>query len=56
MPAVDRVSVAVPLVASLPLHAPLAVHAVAFVDDHVSVVLVPATMLVGFAAIATVGF
>jgi hypothetical protein len=49
------VSAAVPLVGSAPLHAPLAVHEVAFVDDHVSVVLPPSVMLVGLAVIVTAG-
>jgi hypothetical protein len=56
VPAVAGVSVAVPLVASLPLHAPLAVQEVEFVDDQVSVVLAPSVMLVGLAAMVTVGF
>lgn len=46
----------VPLVASLPLHDPLAVHEVALAEDHVSVVVAPSAMLAGFAAIVTVGF
>jgi hypothetical protein len=49
------VSFAVPLVASLPLQLPLAVHAVAFVDDQVSVLLDPTVRLVGLALIVTVG-
>jgi hypothetical protein len=49
------VSVAVPLVDWLPLQAPLAVHAVAFVDDQVSVALAPSVIVVGFTEIVTVG-
>lgn len=49
------VSVVVPLVDCVPLHAPLAVHEVAFVDDHVSVEFAPSVMVAGLAAIVTVG-
>jgi hypothetical protein len=45
----------VPLVASLPLHAPLAVHDVAFVEDQFKVALPPEAMLDGFAESLTVG-
>lgn len=55
VPAAVGVSVAVPLVDCEPLHDPLAVQAVAFVDDHVRVVLAPSIMLVGFAVRVTVG-
>ena len=49
------VSVVVPLVASVPLHAPLAVHEVAFVEVHVRVVLAPSVIAAGFAERVTVG-
>jgi hypothetical protein len=52
---VDGVSAAVPLVASLPLHDPLAVQLVALVEDQVSVELAPRIMLVGLAVSVTVG-
>ena len=45
----------VPLVASVPLQEPLAVHALAFVLDQVSVAAVPAATLVGLTAIVTIG-
>jgi hypothetical protein len=45
----------VPLTAFEPLHAPLAVQAVASVDDHVSADEAPRTRDVGLAAIITVG-
>jgi hypothetical protein len=45
----------VPVVASLPLHAPLAVQAVALALDHVNVALPPAVRWVGDAASVTVG-
>ena len=45
----------VPLVDLLPLHPPLAVHAVALVLDQVSVEDPPLATLVGLAAIVTVG-
>jgi len=45
----------VPLVASVPVHPPLAVHEVAFVLDHVNVELLPADIVVGFAVSVTVG-
>jgi hypothetical protein len=51
----DGVSVALPLLACVPLHAPLAVHEVAFVDDHVSVALPPTLMVVGAIDTVTVG-
>jgi hypothetical protein len=44
-----------PAVASLPDHAPLAVHPVALVEDHVSVLEPPEPMLAGLALIVTVG-
>jgi hypothetical protein len=56
VPAPDGVSVAVPLVDSLPLHDPLAVQLVAFVEDQVSIELAPTVMLVGLAVTVTVGF
>jgi hypothetical protein len=49
------VSVAVPLVASVPLHAPLAVHDVALADDHVSVALDPRMIGLGETEIVTAG-
>jgi hypothetical protein len=39
----------------VPLHAPLAVQLVAFVDDHVSEALPPSVILVGDTEIVTVG-
>ncbi len=45
----------VPLVASVPLHAPLAVQEVALVDDQVSVALLPSVIEVGLTASVTVG-
>jgi len=44
-----------PLAALLPLHAPDAVQAVAFVADQVSVELVPLVSELGAAVIKTVG-
>lgn len=44
-----------PDVALLPLQSPDAVHAVAFVEDHVSVELPPEFTVVGFALKLTVG-
>lgn len=55
MAAVSAALVADPAVARLPLHAPLAVHAVALRDDHVSTVVAPFATLVGLAEIETVG-
>jgi hypothetical protein len=49
------VTVAVPLVAFVPLHAPLAVHDVAFVLDHVSVEDWPSAIDVGLSETVTVG-
>ena len=46
---------AVPEIALLPAHAPLAVQLVALVDDQVSVLALPVTTVVGFAASVTVG-
>jgi hypothetical protein len=46
---------AVPDVALLPVHAPLAVQLVAFVDAHVSVLLPPLATLLGLALSVTVG-
>ncbi len=48
-------SLSVPLTASLPVQALDAVHAVALVDDQVSVALCPTVMLVGATLIVTVG-
>jgi hypothetical protein len=55
LPDVVRVTLWLPLTGSDPLHAPLAAHAVAFVDDQVSVVLEPAVMEVGLIERLTVG-
>jgi hypothetical protein len=44
-----------PAVGCAPIHAPLAVHAVALVDDHVSVELWPTIMGLGATLIVTVG-
>jgi hypothetical protein len=54
-PAAVGVSLAVPDAASVPLHAPLAVHAVALVEDHVSVAASPTVTEVGLTARVTVG-
>lgn len=48
-------TVSVPLVAWLPLHAPLAVQDVALVDDQVSLALPPTSTEVGDTEIVTVG-
>ena len=45
----------VPLVAFAPLHPPEAVHAVALVEDQVTVETLPDVMLAGLAEIVTVG-
>ena len=45
----------VPLVASLPVQPPLAVHEEAFVVDHVKVVELPDVIVVGLAVNFTVG-
>jgi hypothetical protein len=45
----------VPLVASLPLQAPLAVQEVALLDDHVKVALWPTVIEVGATEMVTVG-
>ena len=55
VPAAAGVSDCVPLVASAPLHAPLAVHDVAFVDDQVRVALEPRVMAVELKDKVTVG-
>jgi len=55
VPAAPGVTDCVPLVASVPLQAPLAVHEVASVDDQVSVALLPSAMLVGLTEIMAVG-
>ena len=47
VPAVVGVTVMVPLLGSEPLHAPLAVHAVPLVADHIRVVERPAMTVVG---------
>lgn len=48
-------TVNVPLVASVPVHPPLAVHDVAFVLDQVRVELPPGVIVVGLAVRVTVG-
>jgi hypothetical protein len=55
LPVAVGVSVAVPLVAWVPLHAPLAVQDVAFVEDQVRVAVAPRTIEVGLTDIVTVG-
>ena len=45
----------VPLVGLVPLHPPEAVHAVALVENQVTVETLPDVMLVGLAEIVTVG-
>jgi hypothetical protein len=55
VPAAAGVSVALPLVNCEPLHAPLAVHAVAFVEDQVRVLVAPRRIDVGLTAIVSVG-
>lgn len=55
LPTAVGVSVAVPLVASVPLQAPLAVHDVALVDDQMSVAPKPRVMPDGESEIVTVG-
>jgi hypothetical protein len=54
-PAAVGVSLIEPDTDSLPLHAPLAVHAVALVDDQVSVAEAPTVTDVGLTAMVTVG-
>jgi hypothetical protein len=49
------VTLKVPLVASVPLHDPLAAQDVALVDDQVSVALCPTVIEVGVTAMVTVG-
>lgn len=53
--AVIELRVSLPEVALLPLHAPLAVHAVALVVDQVNVELLPLVTINGFALIDRVG-
>jgi hypothetical protein len=53
--AVSAKLVADPAVARAPVQAPLAVHAVAFRDDHVNTVVAPLTTVVGAADKVTVG-
>jgi hypothetical protein len=55
LPTAVGVSVAVPLVASAPVHAPLAAHDVALVDVQVRVTLEPRTIGLGETEIVTVG-
>jgi hypothetical protein len=55
VPAIAGVSFAVPDSASPPLHAPLAVHAVALVDDQLRAADAPTVTDVGLTAIVTVG-
>ena len=49
------VTVAVPLTTSLPVHEPLALHAVAFVEDQVRVAVLPSTIEWGATPIVAVG-
>jgi hypothetical protein len=49
------VTLKVPLAASLPLHAPLAVHDVVLADDQFKVALLPEATLDGLAERLTVG-
>jgi hypothetical protein len=49
------VTLKVPLVASVPVHEPLAVQVVALVDDHVTVALWPVVIEVGATVMVTVG-
>jgi len=53
--AVVGVKVVIPLVASAPLHAPLAVHEVAPIDDHVRTALWPRVIELLFRVSVTVG-
>ena len=55
VPAALGLTLKVPLVASAPLHAPLAVQEVAFVEDQVTVAPWPTVIEVGDTAIVTVG-
>jgi hypothetical protein len=55
VPVAEGVSAVEPLIAWLPDHAPDAVHEVAFVELHVSVVVAPSVMVEGVAAMVTVG-
>ena len=55
MPLAVGVTLNVPLVASAPLHEPLAVHEVALVDDQVTVAVWPTVIELGATAMATVG-
>jgi hypothetical protein len=48
-------TVCVPLSDSLPLHAPLAAHALALLLDHVKDADAPAAIVVGLTAMLTVG-
>jgi hypothetical protein len=49
------VTLRLPLVGSLPLHAPPAVHDVAFAEDQLKVALLPEIMVEGLAEKVTVG-
>jgi hypothetical protein len=55
VPVATGVSVVEPLVASVPDHAPDAVHEVVLVELHVSVVVAPSVIAEGTAAMVTVG-
>ena len=55
VPAAVGVTISVPLVACVPIHAPAAEHAVALVEDQVSVAVFPSTTEVGATAKVTVG-
>lgn len=54
-PTAVGVSVTLPLVALLPLHASLAVQESALVDDQVSVALAPSVIVAGATEMVTVG-
>lgn len=54
-PGVENVAVIVPLSPWLPLHASLAAHEVALLDDHVNTLVAPTATEVGLALSVTVG-
>jgi hypothetical protein len=55
LPLCVGLSLSVPLVACVPVQAPLAVQEVAFVEDHVNVACSPTVMVVGATERVTVG-
>ena len=55
MPVATGVTPCIPLTASVPLQAPLAVQLVALAEDQLRVELLPRTRLAGLAAMVTVG-